>query len=77
MSRFEHKEINLSSQLLVSNQMSEELKIKLEDLKGIHQRDVTDLKRQYESQLDNLKLSNERVLLAVSNFYLIIRQSSC
>ncbi|KAM7536749.1 hypothetical protein Aperf_G00000086356 [Anoplocephala perfoliata] len=40
--------------------MSEELKNKLEDLKSIHQRDINDLKRQYEAQLDNLKSSNER-----------------
>ncbi|VDL60403.1 unnamed protein product [Hymenolepis diminuta] len=68
VTQLERKETNLSSQLLVSNQISDELKKKLEDFKDIHQRDISELKRHYESQMDNLKSSNDRAIeLLISN----------
>lgn len=45
-----------------SSKMSNELKNKLEGMKESCQREVSDLKKQYESQMDQITSSNYKVL---------------
>lgn len=51
----------------MSKQVSEELKKKLEEIKDMHKREIADLQRHYESQIDGMKSSNEKVYRFVYN----------